>query len=217
MKKLTIAGYTNAGKSTLLNSLTGAGILAQDKLFATLDPTSRKLTLPNGQDVMLIDTVGFVSRLPHDLVKAFKSTLEEASEADVILNVCDASDIRCGEHIEITTDILRELGCKGDNIITVMNKCDKAENVFDLLRMGKTVMISALKGVNLDLLLKEIEKTLELKSVTLNLLIPFSKGALVNNIRNSGKILEQEYTNDGTRIKAILPTSEADKYKNYVL
>ena len=165
---------------------------------------------------MLIDTVGFVSRLPHDLVKAFKSTLEEASEADIILNVCDASDIHCGEHVEITTAILRVLGCKGDNIITVMNKCDKAENVFDILTMGKTVMISALKGVNLDLLLKEIEKALELKSVTLDLLIPFSKGALVNNIRNSGKILSEEFTNEGTKITAILPTSEADKYKDFV-
>ena len=214
---VALVGYTNAGKSTLMNALTDAGVLAEDKLFATLDPTSRKLSLPNGQDVMLIDTVGFVSRLPHDLVKAFKSTLEEASEADVILNVCDASDIHCSEHIEITTDILRELGCKGDNIITVMNKCDKAENVFDLLSFGKTVMISALKGTNLDLLLKEIEKVLELKSVTLDLLIPFSKGGEVNIIRNNGKILSEEYTADGTKLKAILPTSMADKYKDYVI
>ena len=215
--KACIAGYTNAGKSTLLNLLTGAGILAEDKLFATLDPTSRKLSLPNGQDVMLIDTVGFVSRLPHDLVKAFKSTLEEASEADVILNVCDASDIHCSEHIEITTDILRDLGCKGDNIITVMNKCDKAENIFDLISIGKTVMISALNGTNLDILLKEIEKVLELKSVTLELLIPFSKGGEVNFIRNNGKILSEEFTNDGTMLKVILPASMADKYKEYVV
>jgi GTP-binding protein HflX len=166
---------------------------------------------------MLIDTVGFVSRLPHDLVKAFKSTLEEASEADVILNVCDASDIHCNEHIEITTDILRDLGCKGDNIITVMNKCDKAENIFDLISIGKTVMISALNGTNLDLLLKEIEKVLELKSVTLNLLIPFSKGGEVNFIRNNGKILSEEFTADGTVLKVILPAEYADKYKDYIM
>jgi GTP-binding protein HflX len=200
-----------------MNALTDAGVLAEDKLFATLDPTSRKLSLPNGQDVMLIDTVGFVSRLPHDLVKAFKSTLEEASEADVILNVCDASDIHCNEHIEITTDILRDLGCKGDNIITVMNKCDKAENIFDLISIGKTVMISALNGTNLDLLLKEIEKVLELKSVTLNLLIPFSKGGEVNFIRNNGKILSEEFTADGTVLKVILPAEYADKYKDYIM
>lgn len=214
---VALVGYTNAGKSTLMNALTNAGVLAEDKLFATLDPTSRKLTLPHGQDVMLIDTVGFVSRLPHDLVKAFKSTLEEASEADVILNVCDASDSHCTEHIEITTDILKDLGCNGDNIITVMNKCDKAENVFELLSFGKTVQISALNGTNLDLLLKEIEKVLELKSVKLQLLIPFSKGADVNNIRNAGKILSEEFTPDGTLLKVILPTHEADKYKEYIV
>ena len=102
---VALVGYTNAGKSTLMNALTDAGVLAEDKLFATLDPTSRKLSLPNGQDVMLIDTVGFVSRLPHDLVKALRSTLEEAASADIVLNVCDASDEHCTEHIEITTGI----------------------------------------------------------------------------------------------------------------
>ena len=213
---VALVGYTNAGKSTLMNALTDAGVLAEDKLFATLDPTSRKLTLPNGQDVMLIDTVGFVSRLPHDLVKAFKSTLEEAAEADIVLNVCDAADIHCNEHIEITTDILRDLGCKGDNIITVMNKCDKAENVFELISMGKTVMISALKGINLDLLLCEIEKCLALQSVELDLLIPFPKGGELNTIRNTGKILNEEFTPDGTLIKVILPASEADRYKDYM-
>lgn len=214
---VALVGYTNAGKSTLMNALTDAGVLAEDKLFATLDPTSRKLTLPNGQDVMLIDTVGFVSRLPHDLVKAFRSTLEEAAEADIVLNVCDASDIHCTEHIEITTKILKDLGCSGDNIITVMNKCDKAENIFDIIAMGKTVMISALKGVNLDLLLREIEKCLALQSVELELLIPFSKGGDLNTIRNTGKILSEEFTAEGTLIKVILPSSEADKYKEYVI
>ncbi len=213
---VALVGYTNAGKSTLMNALTDAGVLAEDKLFATLDPTSRKLTLPSGQDVMLIDTVGFVSRLPHDLVKAFRSTLEEAAEADIVLNVCDASDEHCGEHIEITTGILKDLGCAGDNIITVMNKCDKAENIFDIIGMGKTVMISALKGVNLDLLLREIEKCLALQSVELELLIPFSKGGDLNTIRNTGKILNEEFTENGTLIKVILPASEADRYKEYI-
>ncbi len=213
---VALVGYTNAGKSTLMNALTDAGVLAEDKLFATLDPTSRKLTLPKGQEVMLIDTVGFVSRLPHDLVKAFKSTLEEAAEADIILNVCDASDIHCTEHIEITTSILKDLGCNGENIITVMNKCDKAENIYDILSMGKTVMISALKGVNLDILLSEIEKVLSLKSVELKLLIPFNKGGEVNIIRNTGKILTEEFTPDGTLITAILPADFADKYKEYI-
>lgn len=213
---VALVGYTNAGKSTLMNALTDAGVLAEDKLFATLDPTSRKLTLPNGQDVMLIDTVGFVSRLPHDLVKAFKSTLEEAASADIVLNVCDASDLHVTEHIEITTQILKELGCGGDNIITVMNKCDKAENIFDIIAMGKTVMISALKSINLDLLLKEIEKCLALQSVELELLIPFNKGGELNTIRNIGKILSEEFTPDGTLIKVILPASASDRYKEYI-
>lgn len=213
---VALVGYTNAGKSTLMNALTDAGVLAEDKLFATLDPTSRKLTLPSGQEVMLIDTVGFVSRLPHDLVKAFRSTLEEAAEADIVLNVCDASDARCAEHIEITTDILKDLGCPGDNIITVMNKCDKADNLFDIIGMGKTVMISALKAINLDLLLGEIEKCLALHSVELKLLVPFNKGSELNTIRNSGKILAEEFTAEGTLIKVILPASEADKYKDFI-
>lgn len=213
---VALVGYTNAGKSTLMNALTDAGVLAEDKLFATLDPTSRKLTLPSGQEVMLIDTVGFVSSLPHDLVKAFRSTLEEAAEADIVLNVCDASDVRCAEHIEITTDILKDLGCPGDNIITVMNKCDKADNLFDIIGMGKTVMISALKAINLDLLLGEIEKCLALHSVELKLLVPFNKGSELNTIRNSGKILAEEFTAEGTLIKVILPASEADKYKDFI-
>lgn len=214
---VALVGYTNAGKSTLMNALTDAGVLAEDKLFATLDPTSRKLTLPDGQSVMLIDTVGFVSRLPHDLVKAFKSTLEEAAEADIILNVCDASDERCTDHIEITTEILKDLGCAGDNIITVMNKCDRAENVYNLIPFGKTVMISALKAINLDLLLREIEKCIDTKFANLDLLVPFSDGGTVNEIRNIGNILSEEYTENGILLKVKIPAQYADKLQKYVL
>lgn len=214
---VALVGYTNAGKSTLMNTLTDAGVLAEDKLFATLDPTSRKLTLPNGRDVMLIDTVGFVSRLPHDLVKAFKSTLEEAAEADIILNVCDASDEKCSEHIKIATDILKELGCEGDNIITVMNKCDRAENIFNILPFGKTVMISALMGINIDLLLREIENALSVKTASFSFLVPFSEGKTVNEIRTNGKIISEEFTENGTLLKAIIPIYIADKYKKYII
>ncbi len=212
-----LVGYTNAGKSTLMNALTDAGVLAEDKLFATLDPTSRKLTLPDGQSIMLIDTVGFVSRLPHGLVEAFKSTLEEAAEADIILNVCDASDPHCSDHIEITIEILKDLGCSGDNIITVMNKCDKSENIFDILPFGKTVMISALKNINLDLLLKEIENNLNGKSAELQLLIPFSDGSVINEIRNNGKVLSEEFTAQGVRLTVKINAAWADKYKNYII
>ena len=213
---VALVGYTNAGKSTLMNSLTNAGVLAQDKLFATLDPTSRKLTLPDGRAVMLIDTVGFVSRLPHDLINAFKSTLEEAAKADVILNVCDASDPHCAEHSEITFDILKELGQNGDNIITVLNKCDKAGDIYNLIPFGKTVMISALYQVNFDMLLSAIADCLQEKSTRVTMLIPFSKGKALNDIRNNGKILKEEYTADGSLIDAVMPVSFAEKYKEYI-
>ena len=143
---VAIVGYTNAGKSTLLNTLTHAGVLAEDRLFATLDPTARKLTLPNAQAVMLVDTVGLVRRLPHKLVEAFKSTLEEAKEADLILNVCDASDAHCAEHIEVTERLLAELGCEKTPVITVMNKCDRVPALYSLPTVGKTVHISAATG-----------------------------------------------------------------------
>ncbi|HAQ63328.1 MAG TPA: GTPase HflX, partial [Ruminococcaceae bacterium] len=143
---VAIVGYTNAGKSTLMNRLTNAGVLAEDKLFATLDPTARKLTLPDGQAVMLIDTVGLVRRLPHKLVEAFKSTLEEAKNADLILNVCDGSSEECAEHLEITANLLKELECEDVPVISVVNKCDLVPDIFDLPTIGSSVMISALDG-----------------------------------------------------------------------
>lgn len=136
VETVAIVGYTNAGKSTLMNTLTHAGVLAEDKLFATLDPTARALTLPDGRTVMLIDTVGLVRRLPHQLVEAFQSTLEEAASADVILNVCDASSPECAEHLEVTAKLLDELGCAGKPVVSVMNKCDLAGNVYHLPSIG---------------------------------------------------------------------------------
>lgn len=214
---VALVGYTNAGKSTLMNALTNAGVLSEDKLFATLDPTSRRLTLPDGRNVMLIDTVGFVSRLPHDLVNAFKSTLEEAALADIILNVCDASDPHCAQQVEITADILKDLGQTGDNIITVLNKCDKTENTFELLPFTKTVMISALNSTNLDSLLNAISERLAEKTVTVKMLIPFSRGGDLNELRKYGKIFREEYTENGTQIEAVLPVSVAESYKSYII
>ncbi len=214
---VALVGYTNAGKSTLMNALTDAGVLAEDKLFATLDPTSRKLSLPSGQSVMLIDTVGFVSRLPHELVNAFKSTLQEAADADIILNVCDASDEECMVHSEITLEILKELGCNTDSIITVMNKSDLAEEVYKLLPFGKTVMISALKEINLDLLLDEIEKMLANKTIKVKMLIPFTDGSVLNHIRNNGKIINEEYTEEGSLIEAIVQSKDIESLKQYFL
>lgn len=217
IESVAIVGYTNAGKSTLMNTLTNAGVLAQDKLFATLDPTARALTLPDGRQVMLIDTVGLVRRLPHELVEAFKSTLEEAAAAHVILNVCDASSPECSEHLEVTQKLLKELGCESTPVISVMNKCDLADNIYDMPTIGKTVMISALHGKGLDKLLKEIEKALPKTRSRAKVLIPFSSGAQAGRIRTEGVVISEEYTPDGILIDGIIPISILEELKEFVI
>lgn len=217
IESVAIVGYTNAGKSTLMNALTNAGVLAQDKLFATLDPTARALTLPDGRQVMLIDTVGLVRRLPHELVEAFKSTLEEASAAHVILNVCDASSPECSEHLEVTQKLLKELGCESTPVISVMNKCDLVENIYDMPSIGKTVMISALQGKGLDRLLKEIEKALPKTRSRAKVLIPFSAGAQAGRIRNDGVVISEEYTPEGILIDGIIPIEILEELKEFVI
>lgn len=217
IESVAIVGYTNAGKSTLMNTLTNAGVLAQDKLFATLDPTARALTLPDGRQVMLIDTVGLVRRLPHELVEAFKSTLEEAAAAHVILNVCDASSPECSEHLEVTQKLLKELGCESTPVISVMNKCDLVDNIYDMPTIGKTVMISALQGKGLDRLLKEIEKALPKTRSRAKVLIPFSSGAQAGRIRTKGVVISEEYTPDGILIDGIIPISILEELKEFVI
>lgn len=217
IESVAIVGYTNAGKSTLMNTLTNAGVLAQDKLFATLDPTARALTLPDGRQVMLIDTVGLVRRLPHELVEAFKSTLEEAAAAHVILNVCDASSPECSEHLEVTQKLLKELGCESTPVISVMNKCDLVDNIYDMPAIGKTVMISALQGKGLDRLLKEIEKALPKTRSRAKVLIPFSSGAQAGKIRAEGAVISEEYTPDGILIDGIIPISILEELKEFVI
>lgn len=212
---VAIVGYTNAGKSTLMNYLTSAGVLAEDKLFATLDPTARKLTLPNGQAVMLIDTVGLVRRLPHHLVEAFKSTLEEARDADLILNVCDASSAECADHIEVTENLLRELGAEHTPVITVMNKCDLIPSIYDVVTMGKTVCISAKTGEGVENLLTEMEKALSRKRMRATLLIPFDKGGILAEIRQNGQVLSEEYLPEGTRAEVVAEANDLEKYKPY--
>lgn len=212
---VAIVGYTNAGKSTLMNYLTEAGVLAEDKLFATLDPTARKLTLPNGQDIMLIDTVGLVRRLPHHLVEAFKSTLEEAKSADLILNVCDASDPVCAEHLEVTERLLSELGCSKTPTVTVMNKCDRVPELYTLPTLGKTVHISARTGEGIPKLLSEIEKTVCAHTARVTLLIPFSEGQKLAEIRRSGVVLSETFLPEGTRAEAVVDTALLEDLKAY--
>lgn len=217
IETVAIVGYTNAGKSTLMNALTSAGVLAENKLFATLDPTSRALILPDGRSVMLIDTVGLVRRLPHHLVEAFRSTLEEAASASVILNVCDASDPCCTEHLAITSQLLESLGCGTKPIISVLNKCDLLDDHFVLPAQGKFVMISAVNSRGLDNLLANIQLALPLTRKKAEMLIPYTDGGLVNFIREDGVMLEEDYRPDGIYVKAVMDIRFLEKHKEYII
>lgn len=217
VQTVAIVGYTNAGKSTLMNTLTEAGVLAEDKLFATLDPTSRGLDLPDGRRVMLIDTVGLIRRLPHHLVEAFKSTLEEAASATVILNVCDASSDECAEHLRVTADLLTELGCMNKPIISVMNKCDLIDSTGDLPTVGKSVMISAKNGTGLDKLLAEIAAALPPTRRQAKLILPYSKSAVAARFRTEGKVLCEDYRAEGIYLEVIAEMYLLDENKEYIV
>lgn len=214
---IAIVGYTNAGKSTLMNTLTDAGVLAENKLFATLDPTARALKLPDGRDVMLIDTVGLIRRLPHKLVEAFKSTLEAAAEATLILNVCDASDENCSEHLEVTKSLLDELGCANTPIVSVMNKCDLVGNIYSMPTFGNTVLISALHKKGIDQLLDTIMKLLPQTRREVQLLIPYQFGAEAALVREECTVLEEDYREDGVYFRAIVDISLLDRFKDRLL
>lgn len=203
-RTVALVGYTNAGKSTLMNALTDAGVLAEDKLFATLDPTARSLRLPDGRQVLLIDTVGFVRRLPHHLVDAFRSTLEEAAEADVILNICDLSSPDAAEHLQVTRSLLDDLGCVDRPVIPVLNKCDKAEGIL-LPEAGRSaVRISAATGDGLPALLDAVAAALPPDRRRVHMLLPFTEGALAEQCRREGAVERDEYTPDGVRMTATI-------------
>lgn len=197
-----IVGYTNAGKSTLLNRLTDAGVLAEDKLFATLDLTSRAIELPDGRSVTLIDTVGLIRRLPHHLVEAFRSTLEEAASADIILHVSDISDPEAKEKVLTTQKLLAELGCGEIPVINILNKSDLVE--YDIPEDDTTVKISAKTGAGIDRMLLLIAKNLPQSSRRMKLLIPYDKAGFAAEIRSLGKIFSEEFTENGTLIDALV-------------
>lgn len=199
-----IVGYTNVGKSTLLNALTDAGVLAENKLFATLDITSRALELPDGRSVLLIDTVGLIRRLPHDLVEAFKSTLEEAANADIIINLIDISADDGYEQAEVTAKLLTELGCEGIPQINVLNKCDMLPENADIKCDDKTVMISAKKKIGFNELLDCIARNLPETAKRGKFLIPYQNTSIINTIRLEGKIFSEEFESDGTLIDALV-------------
>lgn len=210
-----IVGYTNVGKSTLMNALTDAGVLAENKLFATLDITSRSIELPDGRSIMLIDTVGLIRRLPHNLVEAFKSTLEEAASADIILHVQDLSSHEREQQAEVTTKLLSELGCDGIPVINVLNKSDKALNLDTVFEDSKTIIISAQKQIGFDQLLKCIMNNLPETAKRMKLLIPYENTAFINRIRSEGKIFSEEYKETGTFVDALIDIKlikDADKY-----
>lgn len=199
---VALVGYTNAGKSTLMNRLTQAGVLAEDKLFATLDPTARALKLPCGKTVMLIDTVGLIRRLPHHLVEAFKSTLEQAAAADVLLNICDASNEEAGEHLRVTEELLQSLSAGERPVIPVLNKWDAVEDPECAPHLPGAVRISALTGEGIDRLLQAVEDNLPEKTFEAELLLPFEKAGLAARLREEGAVLAEEYVSEGLRLTA---------------
>lgn len=214
---VALVGYTNAGKSTLMNALTNAGVLAENKLFATLDPTARALTLPDGRTVILIDTVGFIRRLPHKLVEAFKSTLDEAVDADVIIDVCDASSPECSEHFKVTEALLEELGCTGKPIITTLNKCDVSGDDATIPLLGNTVRISAKNGDGLSELLLMTQKLLPPTRKRIKLLLPFNKGALASQLRKDGVVHSEEYTAQGLLLDVTADVRMLEECKEYII
>ena len=217
---VSLVGYTNAGKSTLLNTLTNSDIYAKDQLFATLDPTTRQLDLPDKQQAILTDTVGFIQRLPHQLVAAFQSTLEEVVEADVLLHVIDVSHELYKEQSNAVYHVLEQIGAKDKTIITVYNKIDKLPEdsalPARLAQEENSVCISAKAGLNLDKLLEMIAENLKLKAVEEYFLIPYSDSAVAAKLHNVGTVLEQEYLAEGTQLKVRLDANQLSEFEKYL-
>ena len=207
MPVCALVGYTNAGKSTLLNTLTGASVLEEDKLFATLDPTTRVLNLPGGQKILLTDTVGFISKLPHNLIEAFRSTLEEAKYADVILHVADMSNPQMDEQMYVTYETLEELGVLNKTVITVFNKCDKAGE--DLLirdfKSDARVVVSAKTGQGLDTLKEILEDWIREQRMEIKRLYPYAEAGKIQLIRAYGEVTKEEYQAEGIYIEGFVP------------
>lgn len=204
---IAIVGYTNAGKSTLLNHLTGANVLSEDKLFATLDPTTRKLTRENGEEFLFTDTVGFIRKLPHHLIKAFRSTLEEARYADMILHVVDSVNPDMDAQMFTVYETLHRLQIEDKKIVTVFNKMDlqQDEVVLKDLRADRTLRISAKSGEGIEEMLDAISEILKENQVLVEKIIDYSDGGQVGLLRSYGQILEEEYIETGIRVKAMVP------------
>ena len=211
---VALVGYTNVGKSSLLNALCGEQIFEADMLFATLDPTARKLVLPSGLQIILVDTVGFVSRLPHHLVEAFKSTLEEAAFADVIVKVADAGNAQAAEQLAVTDEVLGSLDCEGIPQLVVYNKCDMANAVaFD----PDILLTSAKTGYGLDALLDKIDDVLGHRVRTIELVLPYDKLALADILRSRGSVAAEEYREDGVFYRATVKIDDLHRFEAYLV
>ena len=219
--EVSLVGYTNAGKSTLLNTLTNSDIYAKDQLFATLDPTTRQLTLPTKQEIIITDTVGFIQRLPHQLIAAFRSTLEVVTEADLLVHVIDVSHELYKEQAAAVHEVLKEIGAETKPVITVYNKIDKLppdSKLADRLALEEdTVCISAAKKLNLETLQQMIESHLKSKAVEVTLCIPYAETAKAAQLHETANVLEQEYTENGAVMKVILPVEDLEAYNEYIL
>lgn len=219
--EVSLVGYTNAGKSTLLNTLTNSDIYAKDQLFATLDPTTRQLTLPNKQEIIITDTVGFIQRLPHQLIAAFRSTLEVVTEADLLVHVIDVSHELYKEQAAAVHEVLKEIGAETKPVITVYNKIDKLppdSKLADRLALEEdTVCISAAKKLNLETLQQMIESHLKSKALEVTLCIPYAETAKAAQLHETANVLEQEYTENGAVMKVILPVEDLEAYNEYIL
>ena len=217
LPKISLVGYTNAGKSTLLNALTGAGVLSEDKLFATLDPTTRKLELPCGESVLLTDTVGFIRKLPHHLVKAFKSTLDEVVYADILLIISDVTDPEVAEHIEVTKGVIADLGASDKPVIYVYNKCDMLDGSVPAPEGDNIVVISGVTGQGIDRLLEVIEEEIHKCKKKYKLIIPYANQSLLSYLYDNYTVGEVDYVDNGISVEAILDERGRGMYAKYIV
>jgi GTP-binding protein HflX len=218
----SIVGYTNAGKSTLLNSLTGADVLAEDKLFATLDPTTRRLRLPTNQNVLLTDTVGFIRKLPHGLVEAFKATLEEVVQADLLVHVVDASHPQAEEQVRAVDAVLQEIGAAGKPTLMVFNKIDQLNGTQDVLarfaeRHPHSVAISATTGEGVDSLLAELGSQLRPVRQFMELSVPHEQAGVIARLHEVGQVIERRYNGRAARFKARIPPHFRDEFAPFIV
>lgn len=217
---VALVGYTNAGKSTLLNTLTASDVLAEDKLFATLDPTTRHMTLPDGQATLLTDTVGFIQKLPHHLIAAFRATLEEVLQADILLHIIDVSHPQYQEQSKAVYHVLRELNADTKPLLTVFNKADKIENqslLDQILKQDNSIAISALSGTGIDNLLGLIATFLKEQTVELSLLIPYSDSNIIAKLYDVSTVHSTEYRDEGIYVLISLPPEEINRFSTYTI